>query len=94
LITCVLNLYLYTFQDQASIYDSKVDAVKAEHAKLLEEAFERAKVGFVQNQLLVFSNVQIPDRVKLPKHMVKNSKLFDLILMWPLIKFKKRTELL
>lgn len=31
-------------QEQEAVYNSKVDEVKAEHTKLLEEAFERAKV--------------------------------------------------
>lgn len=33
------------FQDQESIYNAKVKEHDAEHAKLLSEAFERAKVG-------------------------------------------------
>lgn len=36
-------LTLFT-QNQESYYNSKVDDVKAEHQKLLTEAFEKAKV--------------------------------------------------
>lgn len=35
---------LICVQSQEAQYNAKVDAVKAEHAQLLEEAFSRAKV--------------------------------------------------
>jgi chromosome segregation ATPase len=38
------RLLIYDSQNQENIYNSKVDIVKAEHARLLDEAFERAKV--------------------------------------------------
>lgn len=40
----VRNLFLVLSQGQESKYAAKVDEVKAEHEKLLQEAFERAKV--------------------------------------------------
>ena len=35
----------FPLQSQESKYNAKVDAVKAEHEQLLQEAFEKAKVG-------------------------------------------------
>ncbi|KAJ3516465.1 hypothetical protein NLJ89_g1112 [Agrocybe chaxingu] len=42
-ISAKLEKVSQELQDQESIYNSKVDSVKAEHAQLLQEAFERAK---------------------------------------------------
>ena len=39
-----ISLCLSELQSQESKYNAKVDAVKAEHDQLLQEAFERAKV--------------------------------------------------
>lgn len=38
------NANMIAYQSQEAQYNAKVDVVKAEHAKLLQEAFERAKV--------------------------------------------------
>ena len=35
----------FPLQSQESKYNAKVDFVKAEHEQLLQEAFEKAKVG-------------------------------------------------
>lgn len=42
-------------QGQEAIYNSKVEAVKAEHETLLQEAFERAKVCPIKRRLNLFS---------------------------------------
>lgn len=40
---------LTSYQSQEAKYNEKVDAVKAQHDQLLQEAFERAKVSGVTN---------------------------------------------
>lgn len=40
-----MSSYSLTSQEQEYIYNQKLNSVNAEHAKLLEQAFERAKVS-------------------------------------------------
>ena len=65
----------YDIQGQEALYDSKVDAVKDQHNKLLQEAFERAKVcrAVVVNVHLIHSccsTKQGPNTLLNYKHFV------------------------
>lgn len=73
-------------QSQESYYNSKVDVVKEEHKKLLQEAFERAKVPFAVFPIIL--RVLHLFRVKLEKNMLKNYKHFEGLLALLLNRFK------
>jgi len=48
------NVYKVIFKTQESVYDAKVQGVKDEHEQRLQQAFERAKVSFPNDWMLLF----------------------------------------
>jgi conserved oligomeric Golgi complex subunit 6 len=48
------NVHKATPQAQEAVYDAKVQGVKDEHEQRLQQAFERAKVGFLNDWMILF----------------------------------------
>ena len=48
------SVYKITPQAQEAVYDAKVQGVKDEHEQRLQQAFERAKVGFPNDWMILF----------------------------------------
>jgi len=72
------NIHKVIFQAQETVYNAKVQTVKDEHEKLLQEAFERAKVRLLGDSVIQLSSLcrmkQVTPMGKTYKHSERNPR--------------------